>query len=220
MSSEIRAVCFDFDGTLAHFTGDFEALLNESYAKLELPLRLRDAVLGEFTRQLRKDGAVTSHSALATTFKRLNLHADVNLEEVSAEFVQSYREQMALLPGAEEVLEVCSSRVPLALITNGPADMQRAAVEEVGIFHLFRTVLISGSQEVAVRKPGARIFRLACERLDVLPEEALMVGDDLEADVRGALDAGMRAVYVGPENVAGVQRAANSELRVLALRLE
>ncbi len=116
---------------------------------------------------------------------------------------------MELLPRAKEVLEFCSERVPCALITNGPENMQRAATQEVGVADYFQTILISGAQEVAVRKPSARIFRLACERLEVSPEEVLMVGDDLKADVRGALNVGMKAVYVGSEEVKGPQHAAD-----------
>ena len=205
----IRAICFDFDGTLAHFTGNFNNLLNEGFAKLGLDPQKRDTVLTEYAKQLRKDGAVTSYSALLETLKRLGLHADTELESINAEFVQAYRAQIELLPGAKEVLDFCSERVPCAPITNGPEDMQRAATEEVGVADYFQTILISGAQEVAVRKPNAQIFELACERLDVLPEEVLMVGDDLEADVRGALNVGMKAVYVGAEEVKEPQHAAD-----------
>ncbi len=204
----IRAICFDFDGTLAHFTGDFDDLLNEGFAKLGLDPQKRDAVLTEYTQQLRKDGAVTSLSALIETLGRLGLHADCNLEEVNTEFVQAYKEQMELLPGAREMLEFFKGRVSCALITNGPEDMQRAAIQEVEIADYFRTILISGAQEVAVRKPDARILRLACERLEVLPEETLMVGDNLGADIRGALEVGIKAVYIGAEE-ANVPRVAD-----------
>ena len=193
----IRVLCFDFDGTLAHFTGDFEDLLNKGYARLNLDPRLRDAVLSEYAQQLRKDGAVTSLGAFVAALKRLGLHSDADLEEVNTEVVQAYREQIELLPGAREVLDFCKGRLPLALITNGPEDMQRAAIEEVKVARYFQTILISGSQEVAVRKPDARIFHLACERLGVSPEEVLMIGDNLEADIKGALNVGMKAVHIG-----------------------
>ena len=136
------------------------------------------------------------------------MHGSADLEAMHAEFVQMYRAQMALLPGAKEVLALCEGRVPLALVTNGPADMQRAALEKVGIAEHFQTVLISGAQEVGVRKPDARIFKLACERLEVPPQEVLMVGDNLGADVQGALGAGLQAVYVGAEEVVGAGRVA------------
>ena len=208
----IRAVCFDFDGTLAHFTGDFGTLLHTGFAKLGSDAEHREAILAEYAQQIRLDGAVTSLSALNRTLERLSLHPQADLGEVNSELVQAYREQMELLPGAREVLDFCEERFALALITNGPEDMQRAAIQEVEIARYFQTILISGAQEVAVRKPNARIFEFACERLQVLPEEVLMVGDNLGADVGGALEFGMKAVYIGGKEVEGVEQVANSQL--------
>ncbi len=105
---------------------------------------------------------------------------------------------MALLPGAEEVLGLCRKhRLPLALVTNGPADMQLEAVRAVGLESFFKRLVISGDAAVGVRKPDPRIFRLACEGLGAKPAETVMVGDNVEADVAGALAVGMQAVYLG-----------------------
>ncbi len=119
---------------------------------------------------------------------------------------------MKLLPGALEALSLCQTyNLPTALITNGPEDMQRAAVRAVGLEDYFQIILISGDPDVGVRKPHPRIFGLACEALSSRPAETLMVGDDLEADVRGALQYGMQTVHLGAgagpgyETVADVQ---------------
>jgi epoxide hydrolase-like predicted phosphatase len=49
------------------------------------------------------------------------------------------------------------------------------------------------SYEVKLRKPDSRIYKLACEKLDVPPEETIFI-DDLEANVEGARKAGLKAV--------------------------
>lgn len=49
------------------------------------------------------------------------------------------------------------------------------------------------SHEIGCLKPDPRAYETVCERLDVSPAEALFV-DDLEANVQGAIDAGMRGV--------------------------
>src|SRR5690606_36341265 len=96
-----------------------------------------------------------------------------------------------------ELLERLWARgVPLALVSNGPVDMQRAALRALGFEKYFRAVLVSGDRDVAARKPAPRIFSLACVGLETVPEETLMVGDDLEADVRGAVDYGLQAVWL------------------------
>ena len=45
-------------------------------------------------------------------------------------------------------------------------------------------------------KPAVSFFHLICERLNVSPEEALMVGDDIKSDIGGAIDAGLKTALV------------------------
>lgn len=49
------------------------------------------------------------------------------------------------------------------------------------------------SYEVKLRKPDSRIYRLVCERLDVLPEEVIFI-DDMAVNVEGARLAGLHAI--------------------------
>ncbi len=199
----IRALCFDFDGTLAHFEGNFADYSDELRAELGLEPPV-EPFAGLLSKHLRKEGTVTLHSALLATFERLELPVPANFEGVVSRAVERYGIGVKLLPGARELLEFCAARVPLALVTNGPEDMQRAGVRNTGVAHHFKTLVISGAADVAVRKPNPRIFRLACERLGVAPEHALMIGDHAEADIRGARAAGMRAVHIereGPPTV-------------------
>jgi putative hydrolase of the HAD superfamily len=132
--------------------------------------------------------------------------------------VTAYAEEVSLLPGAVEALDFCRARtIPLALASNGPEDMQRAALRAVDVEGYFQAVLFSGDRDVAVRKPHPRIFALACAGLESVPEEVLMIGDDLEADIAGARAYGMQALLVGSE-AAGVDSVADP--RALASWLE
>ncbi len=51
------------------------------------------------------------------------------------------------------------------------------------------------SESVGVRKPRPEIFRHALEALGVEPEETVHVGDNLDADIRGASLLGMRPIW-------------------------
>lgn len=59
---------------------------------------------------------------------------------------------------------------------------------------------IISSADVALRKPDPRIFELACKRLDVLPDDAVHVGDHHYADIVGASAVGMTAVLIDRHN--------------------
>jgi HAD superfamily hydrolase (TIGR01509 family) len=67
---------------------------------------------------------------------------------------------------------------------------------EVGLRPYFDVVVDSGTE--GVEKPDPRIFRAACERLGVRPEETAYVGDIYEIDVVGARAAGLHPVLVDP----------------------
>lgn len=198
MSRVIRAVCFDFDGTLAHFTGDFAGLVGGLRSDLGLTPEDAERLAPLRAQAERRGGPMTFADTLRTALTELDLPVPENLEAVAARVVRDYSAQLALLPGAKDVLERCRGRgLPLALVTNGPADVQRSAVRAVGLEHFFKAVVISGDAAVGVRKPDPRTFALACRALGRRPEETVMVGDNLEADIAGALNFGMQAVYLG-----------------------
>ena len=80
-------------------------------------------------------------------------------------------------------------RALLGSISNGNADLRT-----IGLSHHF-TVSVAASQ-LGCAKPDAAIFHAACKQLGVAPEDAVYVGDDVLLDVRGAQQAGLRAVWL------------------------
>ena len=82
----------------------------------------------------------------------------------------------------------------VAVLTNGDEEQQRSKIQKLGLAsHV--DVLIASSM-LPAGKPDARAFVQALEFLEVSGAEALMVGDSIENDVRGALNAGLDAVLL------------------------
>jgi HAD superfamily hydrolase (TIGR01509 family) len=86
-------------------------------------------------------------------------------------------------------------RYPLVGLSNGNADVFKTDAAA----H-FKAAL--SAREVGVAKPDVRIFHAAALQAAVEPEEVLHVGDDMTADVFGALQAGMQAVWVNRDGHA------------------
>ena len=82
----------------------------------------------------------------------------------------------------------------LGLISNGMSPFQERNFRALGVSTLFDSVLVS--QAVNLRKPDAKIFHMCCRELGVLPESAVYVGDNPDADIRGANDVGMKTVFI------------------------
>lgn len=96
---------------------------------------------------------------------------------------------------AREVVEfLARNGLRLGIITNGESHLQRRKLERAGLDRFFEAVLTS--QDAGVAKPDPRIFLEAARRVGVRPHACWMVGDLLDADVAGALRAGMTAVWV------------------------
>jgi HAD superfamily hydrolase (TIGR01549 family) len=94
-----------------------------------------------------------------------------------------------VLPGLQRLKGYMQGRMLVGSISNGNADLA-----SIGMAHHFTVSLAAATFGSA--KPDAAIFHAACEQLGVAPHDAVYVGDDLKYDVRGAQNAGMRAVWL------------------------
>ena len=78
-------------------------------------------------------------------------------------------------------------------MTNGLPSVQHDKVRIAGIGPLVDAVIVSGS--VGFGKPRPEIFDLALSRLRVEASRSVMVGDHLDHDIRGAVEAGLGAIW-------------------------
>jgi putative hydrolase of the HAD superfamily len=86
----------------------------------------------------------------------------------------------------------------LHIITNGFAEIQANKLENSYISHYFKT--ITNSEMAGVKKPNQKIFDYALNLAKAKKENSIMIGDCIEADVQGALNAGLDAVFFNENN--------------------
>lgn len=91
-------------------------------------------------------------------------------------------------------LEALDGAYSLAVLSNGPADVQRAKLRASGLERFFAVVVVSS--EIGCGKPDRRMFDVALNGLSVDPKDAVMVGDSLERDIAGARNAGVASVWL------------------------
>jgi putative hydrolase of the HAD superfamily len=121
--------------------------------------------------------------------------------QLERSFVTERKSRVRVFDGAKSALQALSARFRLALVSNGPGDIQRIKLAAGGLSGLFDRVIISG--EVGVAKPRPEIFTLALESLECPPQAALMIGDDWCNDIEGARLAGVEAIVVDRDRVGG-----------------
>ena len=100
------------------------------------------------------------------------------------------------VPGMRALVgELHAAGVPMAVLSNSEGRLAEL-LDELGWSRWF--VAIADSGRLGVAKPDPAIFAWTCARLGVAPVEVVHVGDSREADVAGALGAGLGAVWFGP----------------------
>ena len=89
----------------------------------------------------------------------------------------------------------------LGVVSNGPSVLQNKKLDTAGIRDLFDVVAVSG--DYGIHKPDRRLFDLAAQKLNVPNEACLFVGDHPVNDIKGALGAGMQAIWMDYGTFAG-----------------
>lgn len=93
--------------------------------------------------------------------------------------------------GTEEllswILEMKNAGIPVLVVSNNKSSRIKRAVEKFDLDYVSRAL-----------KPTTRGFKAAEKKLQMKPEELVMVGDQIMTDIRGANAAGIRSILVQP----------------------
>jgi putative hydrolase of the HAD superfamily len=115
-------------------------------------------------------------------------------EYLSLEFQKQRRKIHNVFEDSEPNLIELNKKYTLALVTNGASDLQREKIEGSGLGKYFSEIVIAG--DVGIRKPEPGIFNIVLNRICTKPNEAIMVGNDLESDIKCAKTAGIKTVWL------------------------
>lgn len=108
-------------------------------------------------------------------------------------FWEAYVDEMELFPGVEETLSTLrEAGVDVAITTNLTTRIQLEKLEKLGLEPHIDLLLTS--EETGREKPGSVMFTLPLARLDRRASEAVMVGDNVGADIVGANAVGLETV--------------------------
>jgi putative hydrolase of the HAD superfamily len=151
-------------------------------------------------------GARFDYAAFLGLWSEVSAEFDRGAEQTLAEWNQG----VAYLKGIQQLLERLSSRYTLSIVTNThQPDLVPEHLRRMGVSQRFRAVVTS--VEFGLRKPHPGIFAHALDRLTAESQECVYVGDDFEADYRGALAAGVDALLIDPMRRTPAPEAARLE---------
>lgn len=211
LKASYKFLFFDLDHTLWDYTTNSEETLKELYQKYQLQqagsfcadtfCKTFDVVNRGLWEQ-NETGKLGREELRRQRFVQVlqELGVTAACEDIATGLDQDYMAlcpaKPGLLPYAIEVLEHLYKRYPLYVLTNGFRDVQDIKLQASQIQHYFQGVYTA--EDAGVPKPNVQFFTHALRQVGARPEECLMVGDNLKADIIGAASAGIDSIYYNP----------------------
>lgn len=209
-----RHLFFDLDHTLWDFEANARATLLSLYNSLQLEQRgVYDFELfhknylayNEKLWEQYRNGKIKQDELRVKRMRMALLDfkiADETLaQEMNVSFLDLLPTRTILFPYAFEILNyLTDKKYELHLITNGFEITQHSKLRYSGLDRFFKEVITSeGSNSL---KPNKEIFDFAFEKTGAKPEESIMLGDSIEVDILGAMNAGIDQVFINHQHIA------------------
>ena len=213
---KITDIFFDLDHTLWDFDANsilaFDKIFAEHHPSINTNVFIEIyAPINQACWKLYQVDKIT-HKELRYNRLRQSLDAlnytisDEDINYIAEKYIEFMPDNNQLFDGAIEVLDYLEPKYNLHIITNGFAEVQARKMSNSGLNSYFKT--ITNSEMAGVKKPHRNIFEFALSLANTNKENAIMIGDCIDADVRGAIDFGMQAILFdekGMHKVEGIK---------------
>ncbi|MDK2123546.1 HAD family hydrolase [Parachitinimonas caeni] len=214
----IQAVLFDLDDTLFDYSHASQQAIRLVHSQLAAPspdLTHFAERHHHYLEQVHAEfivGRFCLNDARVERFRRLfaELGQSLSFDEAQdigdryrAEFMRNRR----AMAGARQLLLTLQAHARIAIVSNNAHQEQINKLRHIGLDDCIDALVTSESAGIA--KPAAGIFLKTLDELGCRPDQAVMVGDNWDADIEGALAAGLRAVWL---NRHGLAAPAQSEV--------
>lgn len=208
----IKHIFFDLDHTLWDFDKNAQETLIELYEKYQLnTLGVKSAMefIDRYTEnnhvlwaqyhrgEISKD--MLREQRFRKTFLELGMQPDFIPNEFENEYVRVSPTKTNLFEHALTALNYLYKDYTLHIISNGFKEPTLTKMEVSNLNPYFKNIIIS--EDVGVNKPHPDIFKYALDKAEAKISESIMIGDSIEADIRGAQSFGLQAIYFNPQMI-------------------
>lgn len=205
-----KDIFFDLDHTIWDFDKNAEETLHELYFKFNFDQLFQqknaDRFIEVYTINNHRVWDLYHHGKIdkptlrrmrfADTFTELGVDPQLFPTSFEEEYLLICPTKKNLFPNAIETLNYLKEKYNLHLISNGFKEACQSKLAHSNLEPYFKTIVIS--EIFGINKPDPRIFEYALDNGGAQKEHSIMIGDNIDADVRGALNVGMDAIYFNP----------------------
>ncbi len=212
--NKYKHLFFDLDHTLWDFDANARTTLTQIYGEFDLHTRVNAAFDDFYQKYLFHNQALWDRyhkgliSAEELKWKRMwrtmldfKIADEPLAKEISGKFLEILPTQKVVFPHTFEILDfLVAKKYELHLITNGFEKTQWTKLLHSGLDKYFTHVITSeGSNSL---KPKKEIFEFAMDKAKASVKESIMIGDNLDCDIQGAMNAGMDSIFVNHINAS------------------
>ena len=201
----IRAVLIDIDNTILDFNKSAIAAINQCAKKhgINLPdnyarifFEVNDKLWGLLEQSVIVKQDIYDRR-WNMIFSELQIDADGHAFE--EDFRKEMRTTAITVDGADEILSYLSEKYPVYTASNASRLQQEARLEKTGLSKYLSGMFTS--EEIGFQKPAKEFFHACYEALyPIKPEEIIMIGDSVNADIIGAKNFGFRSLWFNFRN--------------------
>jgi putative hydrolase of the HAD superfamily len=218
--TKIKHVFFDLDHTLWDFDKNSELALKQLFKDKNIncdfdKFHQHYLIINHAYWKRIEKGEVSKEELKYGRFKDAFEVIDYTVSSelikmIADEYLNYLAEQTLLFDDAIAVLEEFKEKYTLHIISNGFQEIQHYKIEKSGLLPYFKTIV--NAETVGVKKPNPKIYHYALDLAGAKPKESIMIGDNLDADVYGALAVGLDAIYFNykyqevPENIKAINQ--------------
>ncbi|UAY51910.1 YjjG family noncanonical pyrimidine nucleotidase [Ferruginibacter albus] len=211
--TKYKHIFFDLDHTLWDFDTNAKEALTELYAFFELDKKNISPFEDFYRHYLNHNqvlwdryhkGFITADELKWKRMWRTLLEFKIGDEQLAKKMSEKFLELLPvkknLFPYAHEILDyLVDKKYDIHLITNGFEKTQWLKLNNSGLGKYFKYVITSETSNSI--KPQKEIFSYALQKAGAALEESIMIGDNLDADIQGAMNIGMDSIFVNHINV-------------------
>jgi len=206
--TNIKHVFFDLDHTLWDFDKNSELALRELFKDSSINCDFDEfhkhylTINDSYWKRIEK-GEVSKEELKYGRFKDAfeAISFAISPEEITNiadKYLDYLAEQTHLFDDALAVLSYLKNKYKLHIISNGFQEIQNYKITKSGLLPFFDVIV--NAETVGVKKPNPKIYHYALDLAKAKPSESIMIGDNLDADVYGALAVGLDAIYFNYKN--------------------
>lgn len=199
----IKHIFFDLDHTLWDFETNSDIAFETIFKKHDVKVDVQKFLnyyrgINEQYWKLYREEKITKEELrlgrLKDTFVKIKQTVNLQLlESLSVDYINVLPYNNQLFTGTHEILEHLYVNYKLHIITNGFNEVQYKKIENSGLSKYFDKIITS--EAAGVKKPNPIIFEYALSLTKATSAESVMIGDNWEADIMGAKDAGFDVIF-------------------------